>query len=142
MVPEIGHIQITVRDMESAERFYDRMMPLLGFDLARKVRGYVKDHDFRVVEYVHDGVAIGINSPRESLKDDTVHRRRPGSLHHLAFKARSRHEVDEVFGELKEIGAQIVEAPRVFPQHGQDYYACFFKDLDGVKYEVVFEPRE
>lgn len=141
MVPEVDHIQITVKDMESAERFYDRMMPLLGFDLSRKSRGYVKDHDFHVVEYVHDRITIGINSPRQAYKDDMVHRRRPGSLHHLAFRAQSRQEVDEIFEQLKEIGAQIVHAPQEFPQHGEHYYACFFKDLDGVKYEIVFEPR-
>jgi hypothetical protein len=41
MEPIIDHIQITVRDMATAEPFYDRLMPLLGFDLARKVSAVI-----------------------------------------------------------------------------------------------------
>mgnify|MGYP003335467103 CR=1 FL=1 len=32
MEPVIDHIQITVRDLDAAAAFYDRLMPLLGFD--------------------------------------------------------------------------------------------------------------
>jgi predicted lactoylglutathione lyase len=85
---------------------------------------------------------FGINSPREAFKNETVHRRKPGSLHHLAFKAGSKEEVDKLFTQVKEAGAQIVEEPRYFPQHGEKYYATFFKDPDGIKYEIVFEERK
>lgn len=140
MIPRVDHIQITVKDIDEAERFYDRLMPILGFDLSRKGGGYVKEHDFRVVEYVHDQIVIGINSPRKELEDVEVHRRRPGSLHHLAFRASSAREVDEVFAKIEAIGAEIVHAPQLFPQHGEDYYACFFEDPGGIKLEVMFEP--
>ena len=33
----IDHIQITVKDMSIAEPFYDRLMPILGFDLEKKI---------------------------------------------------------------------------------------------------------
>jgi catechol 2,3-dioxygenase-like lactoylglutathione lyase family enzyme len=32
MEPIIDHIQITVRDMDVAVPFYDKFLPLLGFD--------------------------------------------------------------------------------------------------------------
>jgi predicted enzyme related to lactoylglutathione lyase len=32
MEPIIEHIQITVKDMDMAVEFYDKLMPLLGFD--------------------------------------------------------------------------------------------------------------
>ncbi len=141
MRPIIDHIQITVRDLKIAEAFYDQLMPILGFDLSRKAKGKVPAHDFDVIEYLHPLLTFGINSPRATFKEDMVHRRKPGALHHLAFKAESCEEVDEVFLKIKEIGAHIVEEPKYFPQHGERYYALFFKDPDGIKYEIVFEER-
>lgn len=141
MQPIIDHIQITVRDLSVAEPFYDKLMPILGFDLSRKGKGTVAAHAFDVVEYVHPRLIFGINSPREQFREDTVHRRKPGSLHHLAFKASSQEEVDALYLQIKETGAQIVNPPQFYPQHGEKYYALFFKDPDGIKYEIVFEER-
>lgn len=84
---------------------------------------------------------MGINSPREIFKNETVHRRKPGSLHHLAFQAKSKKEVDDIYPKIKAAGAQIVNTPQYFPQHGESYYALFFKDPGGIKYEIVFEER-
>ena len=79
MQPRIDHIQITVKDMAKAERFYDQLMPILGFDLSKKLKGRSEAHDFDAIEYVHANITIGINSPRKSLSTENVHRRRPGS---------------------------------------------------------------
>ena len=142
MQPIIDHIQITVQDLPRAEAFYDQFLPLLGFDLSRKVKGRVAAHEFDVIEYHHSLLIFGINSPREKFAGDTVHRRRPGALHHLAFKAESMEEVDRFAGELSRIGAGSIDGPRFFPQHGEKYYAIYFKDREGIKYEVVFEERQ
>ena len=46
--------------------------------------------------------------------------------------------MDRLFGELKRIGATIVSAPREYPEYTPEhYYAVFFKDLEGIKYEIV-----
>jgi catechol 2,3-dioxygenase-like lactoylglutathione lyase family enzyme len=142
MKPIIDHIQITVGDLNRAEAFYDKLMPILGFDISLKKKGRVAQHEFDVVEYAHPLLLFGINSPREPFKNDTVHRRKPGALHHLAFKAQSQEEVNRVFELIKEAGALIIEEPKFFPQHGEKYYATFFKDTEGIKYEVVFEQRD
>lgn len=141
MQPTIDHIQITVKDIKVAEKFYDKLMPILGFDLSQKSKGRVEAHDFDVVEYAHPLLIFGINSPRKAFKDDTVHRRKPGALHHLAFKANSREEVDGLYPQIRDIGADIVDPPKCYPQHGEKYYALFFKDIDGIKYEIVHEER-
>lgn len=137
MKPVIDHIQITVKDMSVALPFYDKLMPLLGFDLEKRINAVVHAHEFHVVEYIHPQLAFGINSPREPFAHETVHRRKPGALHHLAFKVESKAEVDRLAVELERIGANIVDGPCLFPQHGSDYYAVFFKDPDGIKYEIV-----
>lgn len=141
MKPVIDHIQITVKDLNVAEPFYDKLMPILGFDISRKSKGTVAAHRFDVVEYSHPLLIFGINSPRDAFKDDTVHRRKPGALHHLAFKAASREEIDQLYPAIKETGAVIVKPPDYYPQHGANYYALFFKDLEGIKYEIVYEER-
>ena len=142
MEPIIDHIQITVRDMAVAVPFYDRLLPLLGFDIRRRVDATIEEHDFHVVDYTHPRLGFAITSPRTAFAEEPVHRRKPGALHHLAFKVESRSEVDRLHAELREIGATIVSGPRLHPEYSPHYYAVFFKDPDGIKYEVVCNEPE
>jgi catechol 2,3-dioxygenase-like lactoylglutathione lyase family enzyme len=138
MEPIIDHIQITVKDMSVAVPFYDKLLPVLGFDIQNKVSAVIEEHEFHVVEYTHPRLTFAITSPRSAFGADAVHRRKPGALHHLAFKAESRDEVDRLHRELKGIGATIVCPPREYPEYvPRGYYALFFKDLEGIKYEIV-----
>jgi catechol 2,3-dioxygenase-like lactoylglutathione lyase family enzyme len=136
--PLIDHIQITVKDLGVAEPFYDKLLPLLGFDLRQKGGAVIEEHEFHVVEYAHPRLAFAITSPRTAFAGDAIHRRKPGALHHLAFRVRSRAEVDALHSDLKKIGATIVSPPREYPEYTPPgYYALFFKDLEGIKYEIV-----
>ena len=72
MEPIIDHIQITVKDMSVAVPFYDKLMPLLGFDPRYKSSAVIEEHDFHVVEYTHHRLAFAITSPRSAFTDDTV----------------------------------------------------------------------
>lgn len=137
MKPIIDHIQITVKDLKVAEKFYDNFLPVIGFDIKNKVTATIKEHDFHVIEYTHELLAFAITSPRESFKNDAVNRRKPGALHHLAFKADSRQEVDRAYEELVKIGADIVSEPKIHPEYSENYYAVYFKDLENIKYEIV-----
>jgi catechol 2,3-dioxygenase-like lactoylglutathione lyase family enzyme len=138
MEPIIDHIQITVKDMSVAVPFYDRLLPLLGFDAKSRVSAVIEEHEFHVVEYKHPRLAFAITSPRSAFAGDTINRRKPGALHHLAFKAASRAEVDRLHSAVKGIGATIVSPPREYPEYvPPGYYAFFFKDLEGIKYEIV-----
>ena len=143
MEPIIDHIQITVKDMTTAVAFYDKLLPLLGFDIRNRVAGVIEEHEFHVVEYTHPRLIFAITSPRSAFAGDTINRRKPGALHHLAFKAESRAEVDRLHRELNAIGATIVSPPREYPEYTPPgYYALFFKDLDGIKYEIVCTTRD
>ena len=137
MQPCIDHLQITVKDMSVAEPFYDKLMTILGFDIRKKVSATIEEHDLYVVEYLHPSWDFGICSPRSAFKNESIHRRKPGAIHHIAFKAHTRDEVDKLYAAIKAIGADIVHTPRVFPEHGPNYYALFFKDLEGIKFEIV-----
>jgi hypothetical protein len=46
--------------------------------------------------------------------------------------------VDRLHLELQAIGATIVSPPREYPEYvPAGYYALYFKDLEGIKYEIV-----
>ena len=138
MQPIVDHIQITVRDMSVAVPFYDKLLPLLGFNRQSRASAVIDAHDFHVVEYSHPRMAFAITSPRQAFRNEAIHRRKPGALHHIAFRAESRAEVDRLYAELKRIGAVIVTPPREYPEYKPPgYYAVFFKDLEGIKYEIV-----
>jgi catechol 2,3-dioxygenase-like lactoylglutathione lyase family enzyme len=138
MEPTIDHIEITVKDMNVAVPFYDKLLPLLGFDLRSKASVVIEEHEKQVVQYEHPRLGFAITSPRKAFAGDMVNRRKPGALHHLAFKAASRAEVDRLHTELTRIGATIVSPPREYPEYTPPgYYALFFKDLEGIKYEIV-----
>jgi len=138
MEPFIDHIEITVRDMATAVPFYDRLLPLLGFDLKNRSSAVIERHEKHVVSYEHPRFGFAITSPRSAFAGETVNRRKPGALHHLAFRATSRAEVDRLHLELKAIGATIVSPPREHPEYTPaGYYAVYFKDPEGIKYEIV-----
>ena len=65
----------------------------------------------------------------------------PG-LHHLAWVADSREDVDRLHALLVEMKADVLDAPAEYPQYnkGRGYYAVFFADGDGLKLEYVFTP--
>ena len=138
MEPSIDHIEITVRDMATAVPFYDRLLPLLGFDLRNRTEAVIERHEKHVVSYEHPRLGIAITSPLRAFAHETINRRKPGALHHLAFRAKSRADVDRLYIELQAIGATIEHPPRDYPEYTPaGYYALYFKDLEGIKYEIV-----
>ena len=138
MEPVIDHIEITVKSMDIAVPFYDRRLPLLGFDLRHRTSVVIEQHEKHVVSYGHPRLGFAVPSPRGAFAAETINRRKPGALHHLAFRAESRADVDRLYLELQAIGATIVSPPREYPEYTPaGYYALYFKDPDGIKYEIV-----
>lgn len=134
---KIDHMQVTVRDINEVESFYDGLMEALGFDLKKKIKVYLAELDMNVIEYLDGSYDFGICSALKPFENDTVHRRKPGAIHHIAFRASSRTEVDRIYQKVLELGAEILDEPQIFPQHSPNYYAVFFNDPDGIKYEIV-----
>lgn len=134
---KIDHMQVTVRDINVVEAFYDGLMESLGFDLSKKIKVYLEELDMNVIEYLDRSYDFGICSALNEYQEESVHRRKPGAVHHIAFRAPSRSEVDRIYQEIFKLDAEILDEPQIFPQHGPNYYAFFFKDPDGIKYEIV-----
>jgi len=83
--------------------------------------------------------SIGILDAR-GPNADRAHDRYTIGLHHLAWTAESRADVDALYQHLLTIGAQVLYAPTEYPEYGPTYYAVFFSDPDGLKLEYVHKP--
>lgn len=142
MQPLIDHVHITVEDLERAEKFYDQLLPLLGFDLTLKEYDSVPEHEYKIIEYHNPALSIGLINQRKAYKHDKLSRRRAGALHHLAFRVENPKKIDSLYLKIKEIPTIIIHEPRYYPEYCLDYYALFFKDSEGIEYELVSFNRE
>ena len=128
-----NHVDLTVSDLERSVAFYASLLTHLGFVRSTEYAGEVPNWTRA------DGGAtfsIGLHAARRRMPHD---RYAPG-LHHLAFHAGSRGEVDAVHELVRSTGAAVLDPPAEY-DYTPGYYAVFFADPDGLKLEVVFEPR-
>lgn len=128
-----SHVDLTVSDLERSVAFYGSLLTHLGFVRSTEYAGEVPNWTRA------DGGAtfsIGLHAARRRMPHD---RYAPG-LHHLAFHAGSRGEVDAVHELVRSTGAAVLDPPAEY-DYTPGYYAVFFADPDGLKLEVVFEPR-
>lgn len=123
----IDHIYISVSDMDRAERFYDRVMPLLGF---RSNEFPINGERHRQYYNRHFGYVL--RPARGKAGHDPYS---PG-LHHLCFRVDSVAEVAAVAFALRAAGIEASE-PCCYPQYAPDYHATFFEDPDGIRLEVT-----
>lgn len=124
----VHHLDLTVADLAGATAFYEAVLPLIGFRrMADCPEGPI---------WLGDAVEIGLQAARNARPHD---RYAPG-LHHLAFEAPSRGDVDRVYEQLRALHVQVLDAPAEYPGYGTGYYAVFFSDPDGIKLEYAFTP--
>ncbi len=72
------------------------------------------------------------------FKKPGFHRKRVG-LNHIAFRARSRQEVNTFHKRFlipKRI-AVLYGGPKQYPEYGPNYYSVYFEDPDRIKLELV-----
>lgn len=124
----VDHIYLSVAEFERSRIFYDRLMKSLGFRKGTfPVGGEPHCH------YYNRSFQITIRPARsgESRHDSYS----PG-LHHLSLRLANNVAVDKIAGRLRAIGIA-VEGPRLWPEYAPDYYAAFFSDPDGIRFEVM-----
>ena len=129
----VHHIDLTVSDLRRSEPFYDAVLGFFGYRRGRHGDTWI-DWDLR---QSHGCPSVAI----VQAKSDQKHDRYACGLHHLAWVATSRDDVDRLYGRLVEIGATILDPPADYPQYSDGYYAVFFADPDGLKLEFVHTPE-
>jgi glyoxylase I family protein len=132
----IHHLDLTVKDPWASRGFYEQVLGFIGY---RLVREHVRGFDFEI-DAADGYCSIGLMAAEGEGRARRHDRYSPG-LHHVAFTAGGREDVDRLHAVLVGIGAEVLDAPADYPQYGAGYYAVFFADPDGLKLEFVFQPR-
>ncbi len=122
----IGYVTLGTNDMARAAKFYDALLALFGAK-----RGYETER------YVAWGTAptapmLLVIKPYDG-KPAT-----PGNGTMVSLAARSKAEVDAVYKKALELGGKD-EGPA--GPRGDDFYAGYFRDLDGNKLAVFHAPQ-
>jgi glyoxylase I family protein len=133
----LSHVDLTVTGLQRSVEFYDRVLGRLGY--RRLDEAGAGAPCWGVSDSSGGFFTIALKPARPGSRT-TAHDRHAPGLHHLAFHADSREDVDEVHRFLSDLGARILDPPAEYG-YTPGYYAVFFADPDGIKLEVVFEPQ-
>jgi catechol 2,3-dioxygenase-like lactoylglutathione lyase family enzyme len=118
----IDHVTLQVADVRTSMRFYEALLAPLQMRL---------DFD--------DGTVVGLFGPETdsgSLWLCPAQRTEDRELH-MAFRAADRSVVQAFYDAALGLGAEVLHAPRVFPEYGEHYFGAFVRDPDGHNIEAV-----
>jgi catechol 2,3-dioxygenase-like lactoylglutathione lyase family enzyme len=135
----VHHVELSVLDYPASIAFYDRMFGWLGY-----TSFWTLDVGYRSTYYMARFPVphsyIGIQPAKRGGRLN--HLDQATGIHHLALWARSRREVDRFYREfLLREGIDVTDGPRAYPIYAPGYYAVFFTDPTGVRWELAHTPR-
>src|SRR5436309_14346919 len=119
------HIDLRVRDMERAKKFYVPVLAALGFTVDQSSKTWVTY------------AAPPAVTPTEFFGFTHDPNHKPNGTR-IAFWAESREEVNRVAAVAKAAGAKNIEGPEPYTPDEPNYYAVFFDDPEGNKLEVCY----
>jgi len=129
----IGHVDLVCRDLERSLEFYAAVFGPLGLEPPHLVPGE-RGEQIRYLRFPMPGSgSLGL---RQALEEQRFELYAPG-FHHLGLAVETNDEVDGVYAAAAAVGAEILHAPRLWPEYGATYYATFFLDPDGFRIEVA-----
>jgi glyoxylase I family protein len=129
----VHHVDLVVSSIERSLPFYSELLGPLGYHSVGEVEG---ERGETIWYLSGPGTAIGL---RQAQSDSEPYDRYRIGLHHLAFEADSRGEVDECAAWLRTQGVELESEPQEYT-YIPGYYAVFFYDPDGLKLEIVHVP--
>jgi catechol 2,3-dioxygenase-like lactoylglutathione lyase family enzyme len=119
------HVDLRVPSLSEARAFYELLLPALGFTRALTIEGWLQFDSAGP-----DGATefFGVTESPQHVANEC----------RLAFWAESIGEVDKLADIARRAGARNVEGPAYESPH---YYAVFFEDPCGNRFEVCFRTR-
>ena len=119
----LDHIDLRVKDLKIARKFYEKLLPALGFTCDRS------DDDWATF------YSAGGDKPSDFFGFTEDRHHQPNGTR-IAFWADTREEVDRIAKLVREIGGGNLEGPELCANYSPGYYAFFFEDPDGNKLEI------
>jgi catechol 2,3-dioxygenase-like lactoylglutathione lyase family enzyme len=126
-VNPFGHMDVRVRDLVGAERFYEALLPALGFT-ERYHGGLWKV--WATTDPLPATAYFGITESTSCVANEN----------RIAFWVAGDGEVDRIAVVAREAGALELSGPKSMP-YGPGYYALYFADPSGNRYEVYHRPE-
>jgi glyoxylase I family protein len=128
------HVDLVVSSILRSLPFYRQLLEPLGWHRVGEVEGERGE----TIWYISGpGSSLGLREA-QAESEGAFDRYRIG-VHHVAFEAPSRFEVDERAEWLRGRGVPIESGPEEYA-YIPGYYAVFFYDPDGIKLEIVHVP--
>lgn len=119
----LDHVDQRVRNVKAVRSLFDALLPAMGYS---KINAGAE--------------SAGYHLPDESgaepfiwLVQDPTHE---PSATRVAFAASSRAEVDRLAEVARSAGARAFEGPQLLAEYGANYYAAFFEDAEGNRFEI------
>lgn len=122
----LDHVGLQVADVEASLAFYLSAFGPLGI---REAMRFPRDNTFVVGLCGPGGTPDFWLGPAPGPEVRELH---------IAFRAADRAAVDAVHAAAVAAGAEVLHAPREWPEYHPGYYGVFLRDPDGHNVEAVF----
>jgi len=119
------HIDLRVKNLADAKRFYGEVLPAVGF----------------TIDSGEDGGWVTFTAPGEGKREFFGFTEDPDHTPNgtrISFWADTREEVDAVAAVVTHAGGKVLEGPELCVEYTPHYYAFFFEDPDGNKLEICY----
>ena len=132
----LTHVGLNVPDLVAAKRYYDELMPSVGFEPFIAGEGQFS--------YRPAGGKPGTLIFFYLSQEPADYSRHRTGLQHVAFMVKTRPAVDEATAKAFSLGSEVIHPPRMWPEYHQHYYASFWYDPHGFMLEAVchYPPSE
>jgi catechol 2,3-dioxygenase-like lactoylglutathione lyase family enzyme len=122
----IDHLVLSVGNFARSREFYDKLLRFLGFKLK---------HDYADMAGWSNGKTLFWIAAADVEGRKRKYRKGDIGFHHYAFELASRADVDKLGAFLREHKMTVLDPPGEY--YGENYYAVYFADPDGMKLEAM-----
>ena len=122
------HVDLRVQSIAEALPFYEKFLPALGFT---RISG---QDDWRTFSF-------GETDPTDFIWIVEAPSHQPSETR-IAMWAESRAEVNRLAKVVAEAGGRVLEGPELCEDYGPSYYAFFFQDPCGNRWEICCRKLE
>lgn len=119
-----SHIDLRVNNMRESLPFYEALLPVVGFTRAF--------HGPQWKVFAAEGALP--SAAYFAITEDAAHK---PSTNRIAFWAKSREDVDRLADVVRKAGGQITDGPELFSEVSPSYYAVYFEDPSGNRFEIL-----